>query len=143
MTKDLEARERLMEEVERKIDAREGDLRASEDRAKPAGAPAAAAEAEASLKGLVIMYETMKPKEAARVFERLPQDVLVPVVRLIAPRKMAEVMAAMSPEAAEKLTVALARRVRSAEEERPGAPALPAGELPAIEPAPRPGSRAR
>ena len=135
--RELEARERLAEEVERRLDGRAEDLRRGD--AKPADSAASAAEdAEAvALKGLVTMYETMKPKEAARVFERLPQDVLVAVVRRIAPRKMAEIMAAMSPDTAEKLTVALARRGRGPEEARAtGASGLPLGELPAIEPAP-------
>jgi hypothetical protein len=54
---------------------------------------------------------------------------------------MAEVLAAMSPEAAEKLTVAIAQRANgSIAEARPTAvPAgLPATELPAIAPAPGP-----
>ena len=81
------------------------------------------------------MYEAMKPKDAARVFDRLDLKVLVPVVNAMNPRKMSEVLAAMSPEAAERLTVELAKpslRRRRA----PGRPtrALPAGELQAIEP---------
>ena len=59
------------------------------------------------------MYEAMKPKDAARVFDRLGLDVLVPVVQQMNPRKMSEVLAAMSPDRAEKLTVALATATRS------------------------------
>jgi flagellar motility protein MotE (MotC chaperone) len=66
--------------------------------------------------------------------------VLVPVVLQMNPRKMAEVLAVMSPEAAERLTVALATRARQKGEgavQKPGA-SLPPNELPAIEhPAPR------
>jgi len=63
--------------------------------------------------------------------------VLVPVVMQMNPRKMAEVLAVMSPEAAEKLTVALATRARAAALPGPSpAAALPATELPAIEPSP-------
>ena len=83
------------------------------------------------------MYETMKPKEAARVFDRLPLDILVSVATQMNSRKMAEVLAVMSPESAEKLTVALARRGRGAEERVSSAGGmLPPGELQAIEPAP-------
>jgi flagellar motility protein MotE (MotC chaperone) len=84
------------------------------------------------------MYETMKPKEAARVFDRLTHDVLVPVVLQMNPKKMAEVLAVMAPESAEKLTVALAGRARLAAAPTPGlaaSPLLPSTELPAIEPA--------
>jgi flagellar motility protein MotE (MotC chaperone) len=128
--RDLEARERLIEETERRSDAKVEDARRAEERDATGRDPAA--KEAAALKGLVVMYETMKPKDAARVFDRLPQDVLVPVVRLIAPRKMAEIMAAMSPEAAQKLTIALARPATSAAPE-PSAPGLPPGELPALD----------
>lgn len=136
--RDIEAREKLLEEAERRLDAKAGEAKAPDER--QAGAPNPAEDQEAAaLKGLVTMYETMKPKDAARVFERLPHDVLVPVVRLIAPRKMAEILAGMSSDSAEKLTVALARR-QGGPDGRSGASAagLPANELPAVDLPPRP-----
>lgn len=136
--RDMETRERLLEESEKRLDAKRDSLKADEDKKAAATSPAAAE--SAALKNLVTMYETMKPKEAARVFERLPQDVLVPVVRAMNARKMAEVLAAMSPEAAEKLTVALARRDRPPAVADAAQAGLPAGELPAIA-LPRPAAR--
>lgn len=135
--REMETREKLIEDAERRLESKLGDLRTLEE--KRDGAVAAPADAEATgLRNLVTMYETMKPKEAARVFDRLPHDVLVPVVRGMSPRKMAEVLAAMAPENAEKLTVALARRPKGAgSDERGPAAGLPPGELQAIEPAPR------
>jgi flagellar motility protein MotE (MotC chaperone) len=131
--RDLDVRERLIENAEKRLEARIGDLKAAEERVE--GGPAKRGEAEAAaIKNLVTMYETMKPKDAARVFDRLPLDVLVPVVLGMNPRKMAEILGLMSPEAAEKLTVALATRARGLGETRT-ATALPPGELPAIEPA--------
>ncbi|MBE7245717.1 MAG: hypothetical protein INR63_12245, partial [Actinomycetospora chiangmaiensis] len=89
------------------------------------------------LKSIVTMYETMKPKDAARVFDRLGHDVLVPLVVAMNPRKMAEILAVMQPEAAERLTVALANRARgTGTVQAQASPALPPGELPAIDPAP-------
>jgi flagellar motility protein MotE (MotC chaperone) len=82
------------------------------------------------------MYEAMKPKDAAKVFDRLAHEVLVPVVLQMKPAKMAEVLAVMSTEAAEKLTVALATRAKSlsAEARAPAAAAgLPPTELPSID----------
>ena len=108
------------------------EARLAEER-KTAGNNPAAREA-AALKGLVVMYETMKPKDAARVFDKLPEDVLAPVVRQIAPRKMAEILAAMSADTAQKLTVALARPAVASAAEAPVGPGLPPGELQAIEP---------
>jgi flagellar motility protein MotE (MotC chaperone) len=84
------------------------------------------------------MYEAMKPKDAARVFDRLPLDVLVPLVAKMSPRKMAEVLAVMQPDSAERLTVALAGRAKNPDgAPRPAPPPdLPASELPAIDPPP-------
>jgi flagellar motility protein MotE (MotC chaperone) len=62
--------------------------------------------------------------------------VLVPVVQQMNPRKMAEVLAAMSPASAEKLTVALAGQGKDAASAVAGA--LPAGELAGIQPATAP-----
>jgi flagellar motility protein MotE (MotC chaperone) len=133
---ELELRERLLENAERRIEARLNELRGAEDKASEAQGKRGDTEA-AAIRNLVTMYEAMKPKEAARVFDRLPIDVLVPVVMQMNPRKMAEVLAVMSPEAAEKLTVALATRARAAALPGPSpAAALPATELPAIEPSP-------
>jgi flagellar motility protein MotE (MotC chaperone) len=130
--KDLEMRERMLEDVTRKLESRISDLKALEEKAEADAAKRGETET-ASLKNLVTMYETMKPKEAARVFDRLPHDVLVPVVLQMNPRKMAEVLAVMSPEAAERLTVALATRNRPRAEAAPVRAGLPPNELPAID----------
>lgn len=133
-SRDLETREQLIENAERKLESRINDLKTLEQKGDDAAAKRAEAEA-AGLKSLVTMYETMKPKEAARVFDRLKLDVLVPVVVAMNPRKMAEVLAVMQPEAAERLTVALAQRARGAGGPKSAAvaPGLPPGELPAID----------
>ena len=52
----------------------------------------------------------MKPKDAAKVFDRLEMSVLYEIASKIAPRKMSDIMGLMQPEAAERLTVELARR---------------------------------
>ncbi|OAS24546.1 hypothetical protein A5481_14040 [Methylobacterium platani] len=133
-SRDLETREQLIENAERKLETRINDLKSLEQKGDDAAARRAEAEA-AGLKSLVTMYETMKPKEAARVFDRLKLDVLVPVVVAMNPRKMAEVLAVMQPDAAERLTVALAQRARgaAAPKSASAAPGLPPGELPAID----------
>src|SRR4051812_17008354 len=105
-TQEAEARERLLEESERRLDSRLGELKALQQKVESTAEKKVQAEIE-GLKNLVTMYETMKPKDAARVFDRLPQSVLVPVVQQMNPRKMSEVLAAMNPASAEKLTVAL------------------------------------
>lgn len=135
--RELDMREKLLETAERKLDGRVGELKAVEEKLEGKKDDKDSGESQ-GLKKLVIMYENMKPKDAARVFDRLPSDVLVPMVLQMNPRKMSEVMASMSAEAAEKLTVALAVRARARSEGGAGpALAAPAGpnELQAITPA--------
>jgi flagellar motility protein MotE (MotC chaperone) len=137
-TREIDMRERLLENAEKKLEGRMNELKAIEEQSDAAATKRGNNEAGA-LRNLVTMYEAMKPKDAARVFDRLSHDVLVPVVLQMKPAKMAEVLAAMSPEAAEKLTVALANRAKgfSADNRSAGATGLPAGELPSIDtPAP-------
>jgi flagellar motility protein MotE (MotC chaperone) len=67
----------------------------------------------------------MKPKDAAKVFDRLEMSVLIEIASQIAPRKMSDIMGLMQPEAAERLTVELARRA--------GGDNNKAAELPKIE----------
>lgn len=130
--KDLDLREKMLEDVHKKLETRINDLKSLEEKAEAEAAKRGESET-ANLKNLVTMYETMKPKEAARVFDRLPHDVLVPVVLQMNPRKMAEVLAVMAPEAAERLTIALATRSRPKVEASAARPGLPPNELPAID----------
>jgi flagellar motility protein MotE (MotC chaperone) len=133
-SREMEARERLLQEQERKLDDRLNQAKAADEAQKSPAAAKPGAD-PSGLKNVVIMYEAMKPKEAARVFDRLPLEVLLSVVTQMNARKMSEVLAMMTPENAEKLTVALARRAAGQEEAKPTASAgsLPAGELPAID----------
>ncbi len=125
--RDLELRENLIKEAEQRLEQRLNELRALEN-------PAAAAEnqkEDTKIKNLVTMYEGMKPKEAARIFEKLDAAVLVNIARSMKPAKLAEVLAVMSPDAAQQLTVELAR---GAAADR----ALPPSDLPRVNiPAPK------
>ncbi|GEO99740.1 MotE family protein [Methylobacterium haplocladii] len=135
---ELDLREKMLGEVERKLETGVGDLRQAEDKADLNGSKKAEAE-RAGLKSIVTMYETMKPKDAGRVFDRLNLDVLVPLVLAMNPRKMAEILAVMGSEPAEKLTIALANRARGVDAgavQQASAGGLPANELPALDPGP-------
>ena len=106
--RDLDMRETLLKAAEQRMDAKLGELRSMETRE---GTPGTRAKAQAEqYKSLVTMYETMKPKDAARIFDRLDLKILVEVSTKMNPRKMSEVLAQMTPEAAERLTVELANR---------------------------------
>ena len=67
------------------------------------------AQQDAKLLSLVKIYENMKPKEAARIFEALEMDTLLEVAERMKERKLAPIMAKMDPEKARDMTVELSR----------------------------------
>lgn len=107
--RELEIRENLLKASEKRIDARVEELKAVEQKISAANERKEQSEA-ARLKGLVSMYESMKPKEAARVFDRLDMAVLLELATQMNPRRMSDILAQMSAEAAERLTVEIAKR---------------------------------
>jgi flagellar motility protein MotE (MotC chaperone) len=52
----------------------------------------------------------MKPKDAAKIFDRLDIKVLLEMASQIKPQIMSAIMAQMTPEAAERLTIELAAK---------------------------------
>lgn len=129
--KQLDLRESLLKAADQKVESRIEELKALEQRIKQAETGGSDLQ---NIKQLAILYEAMKPKEAARVFERLDMGVLLPVAQTIPPRKLAEIIAQMTPASAEKLTVELARGPGAAARVVPVSAPLPPGELPAIAP---------
>lgn len=103
----LDLREKLLQATEERIQKRVDELKVLEQRIEAVVEKKRQQEVN-EVAGLVTMYETMKPKDAARIFDRLSLPILLKVVRQMKPRKMADVLAKMSPEAAERLTVAIA-----------------------------------
>jgi flagellar motility protein MotE (MotC chaperone) len=107
--REIDIRESLMKSAEKRIEGRIEEMKATEARISVAGQQKNEVEAM-RFKGLVTMYEAMKPKDAAKVFDRLELSVLFEIASQIAPRKMSDIMGQMQPEAAERLTVEMARR---------------------------------
>lgn len=114
--KELDARERAIEQ-------REGLLTAAEHRieTKISELKAVKAEIEGLIKkydeqeeqqisGLVKIYETMKPKDAARIFNELDMDVLLEVFERMKASKTAPVLADMDPVRAKEITTRIAER---------------------------------
>jgi flagellar motility protein MotE (MotC chaperone) len=66
---------------------------------------------EKQLASLVKTYSAMKPKDAARIFGSLNDEVLVPVAQQMKSDVLAPVLAAMNAEQAQKLTVKLANKL--------------------------------
>jgi flagellar motility protein MotE (MotC chaperone) len=107
--REIDIRESLLKATEKRVEARVEELKATESRITASSQQKNEAEAM-RFKGIVTMYEGMKPKDAAKVFDRLEMPVLFEIASQIAPRKMADILGLMSPEAAERLTVEMARR---------------------------------
>lgn len=122
--RELEIRESLLKAHEQRIEAKVEELKGVETRITAATHQKDDADA-ARFKSIVVMYENMKAKDAARIFDRMDMAVLIDVASHMKPQKMAEVLAQMQPESAEKLTVELARKS--------GDQASPASDLPKIE----------
>lgn len=125
--REVEMRENLLKQAEQRIEAKLMELKNLEARLKANNADGAQSDKE-RFKSLVTMYENMKPKDAARIFDRLDIKVLIDVTSQINPRKMSDILGQMTPQAAEKLTVELAMRAEASD---PKAKKLP--ELPKIE----------
>jgi flagellar motility protein MotE (MotC chaperone) len=109
--RELDIREGLIADAEKRVDAKLAQIK--EGQAQLAVAEQKKDEAEAArFKGLVTMYQTMKPRDAAKIFDHLEVNVLIEVASQINPRNMSEILAQMSPDRAELLTVELAKRAQ-------------------------------
>ena len=64
---------------------------------------------QAQLDNLVKIYETMKPADAAKIFETLDMPVLLGVIQRMKPKSTAPILAAMAPQKAKEVTVALTK----------------------------------
>jgi flagellar motility protein MotE (MotC chaperone) len=122
--RELEVRDGLLKAAEKRLEQKIQEVKDLEAKVKTSAGKRDEAEA-AQFKSLVTMYENMKAKDAAKVFDRLDMRVLVELVTQMNPRRMADVLAQMQPEVAEKLTVELASRAGGAKPE--------AAQLPKIE----------
>jgi flagellar motility protein MotE (MotC chaperone) len=110
--REIDIRESLLKAAEKRIDSRVEELKGVESRISTATGQKSETDA-ARFKGIITMYEGMKPKDAAKVFDRLEMSVLFEIASQIAPRKMSDILGLMAPEAAERLTIEMARRAGS------------------------------
>jgi len=105
----LDEREALIQAAEQRMEQKMAELKALqatvEDLLK-----ARSDQEEAELKSLVKMYENMKPKAAAKVFEEMDMDVLLDVVDRMNERKVAPILALVTPTRAKEITFELAQR---------------------------------
>jgi flagellar motility protein MotE (MotC chaperone) len=107
--REIDQREALLRAAERRLEERVDELRRLEQRSEQSSQQREEQQTQ-QMRALVTMYENMRAAEAARIFERLERDVLISVATRMNPRRMSEILAAMQPDAAQRLTTALARR---------------------------------
>ena len=103
----LSARESLLTAAEARLDQRVAELKALEAKLD-AGAKARAARDNAAWTGLVDLYQSMKPRQAAKIFDKLRMSVLLAVVDRMQARRAAAILAAMQPDRAREVTDRLA-----------------------------------
>jgi flagellar motility protein MotE (MotC chaperone) len=109
--RELDIRESLIQAAEKRMEGQLAELKETEQRIGVATQEKDDAQA-ARYKDLVTMYENMKPRDAAKIFDRLDIGVLIAVASKIEPRHMADIMAQMSPDSAQRLTVELASKAQ-------------------------------
>lgn len=122
----LGQRDRNAAEQKRQLDLQQQAIKAAQTRlqdqlggGKPAGAPVPGAPGQNSnlaqpeqpdqaIQNLARIYQAMKPAKAAAVLEKLNLDVQVKVAKEIRDRSMGQIMGAMTPEGAARLSATLA-----------------------------------
>jgi len=109
--RELDVRESLLAAAEKKLETKTTEQKPNDGK----GGAGRNDDPDTRFKGVVTMYETMKPKDAAKIFDRLEIRVLLDVASQINPRVMSAILAQMTPEAAERLTVELAARGNTSE----------------------------
>jgi flagellar motility protein MotE (MotC chaperone) len=107
--RELDMREKLLAAAEQRIETRIAELKKLEGQVQ-ALIKRHDDEEEKNLRSLVKVYENMKPRDAARIFEQLDMQVLLGVVERMKEAKLAPVLAQMDPARAQRLTVDLATR---------------------------------
>lgn len=104
---ELAMRASLVEAAEKRIEERQQTLKSIEDQIASLVEQRKEME-EGQFAGIVAMYETMKPKDAANIFNALDIEVLLRVAKMMSPRKMAPILAEMDTMRAQELTVRMA-----------------------------------
>jgi flagellar motility protein MotE (MotC chaperone) len=103
---EMDQRETLLNLTEQRVDKKITDLKQmQEDIRKVLGD--ADAQHVKQVASMVKIYETMKPKDAAKIFENMDMPTLVEVASRMKESKAAPVLAAMNAEKAKELSAAL------------------------------------
>lgn len=120
---ELSRRDAGLEQRERSIMVREAAVAVVEQRLRDQLAELDSLKAEAAglikqiaeedrarIAQLSRVYETMKPKNAAAIFEQMSLKLLLPIIEGMREAKVSAIVAAMSPDKARQLTAELSRK---------------------------------
>jgi flagellar motility protein MotE (MotC chaperone) len=103
----LAAREAVLAATDKKLSERVAELKALQTRLEALEAGRRERD-EVSWRGLVKVYETMKPRDAATIMNELDLPVLLAVIDRMKEAKTAPILAAMQPDRARQVTAELA-----------------------------------
>ncbi len=103
----MRTQELVLAAAGQKLDERVSELKALQARLEQLDAERRQRENK-SWQGLVTVYEKMKPRDAARIFDDLDMPVLIKLVDRMKEAKAAAILAAMRPDKARETTTELA-----------------------------------
>jgi flagellar motility protein MotE (MotC chaperone) len=106
---EIETRQEVLAAAERRLEQRLSELQSVEGRIKTMLGQLDERE-ETQIANLVDVYQRMRAKDAAAVFDGLEDDVLVAVAQRMKQANLAEILGKMQPERARALTKMLAKR---------------------------------
>jgi flagellar motility protein MotE (MotC chaperone) len=141
--RDLDMRANVLAATEKRIDAKIAALKQLQVQINQMMGQRDAAQ-EKQIASLVKTYSAMKPKDAARIFNGLDENVLLEVAQAMKSDALAPVLAGMNAETAQKLTLRLASRLNVPEKATLTPPpqqasaTAPAATQPTPSPAPTP-----
>jgi flagellar motility protein MotE (MotC chaperone) len=128
--RELDIRENLLAAAEKRIEEKVVGLKEVEARIADLLKKHDEQEAE-KLRSLVKVYETMKPKDAARIWDQLDMTILLDVAEMMKEAKLAPILSDMTPERARTVTEEIRTRKQLPKTLAPPAAAAPAAPRPA------------
>lgn len=107
--RDLEQREKLLQAAEKKVEQKVSELNTLKMQMEQLLGKQQDAENE-STRQLVKIYESMKPKDAATIFNDMQGDILLRIISTMSERKSALILAAMDPVKARDISAQIAEQ---------------------------------
>ena len=107
--RDLDLRENMIKAAEGRIDKKIAEMKGLKTNVESM-LKQVDDQDDSKMKSLVKIYENMKPKDAAKIFEQLDMPILLGVITRMKEQKVASVMEVMDPMKAKTITDAIAMR---------------------------------